>query len=376
MAGIAQAGGSARFYSEAELGSLVATALAGAWRTNPGACALPQSSLEAAAPLLFGTGSAALAWWRLRDREPELGELGAHLRGVYQLFVLRTREGEARIVRVLSALRAAGVEALLVKGWSNASLYPAVGLRPPGDVDLVVPPDQEETCRRVLAELGETVWTVDVHVGTTRLVDREFGDLFARSRERRLGSTAVRVPAPEDQLRLNCLHLLKHGAWRPVWLTDVAAQLESLPAEFDWDLFLGGTPHRRDWMIAVLSLAARLLGADLSSIPSDCRTVRLPDWLEPAVLNEWGGTSRWPTRETAVRAALTRPTSALRELRRRWPNPIEATCRYEGRFDDRSRLPFQARLFVRRLPQVARQVARLVRRLLGGSRSGHALTTS
>ena len=44
----------------------------------------------------------------------------------------------------------------------------------------------------------------------------------------------------EDQLRQLCLHLLRHGACRPLWLCDVAVMLESLPGDFDWDRCLGG----------------------------------------------------------------------------------------------------------------------------------------
>jgi hypothetical protein len=42
--------------------------------------------------------------------------------------------------RVFKALRGAGIEPVLVKGWAVARLYPEVGLRPYSDVDICVPP--------------------------------------------------------------------------------------------------------------------------------------------------------------------------------------------------------------------------------------------
>jgi hypothetical protein len=48
-----------------------------------------------------------------------------------------------------------------------------------------------------------------------------------------LNGAKIRILGAEDHLRLLCLHLLKHGAWRPLWLCDVAAALESRPSSFD-----------------------------------------------------------------------------------------------------------------------------------------------
>jgi hypothetical protein len=56
---------------------------------------------------------------------------------------------------------------------------------------------------------------VDLHVAVPDLPDRPWDEVFRRSRLAALGEVAVRVLGPEDQLRLLCLHLARHGIARP-----------------------------------------------------------------------------------------------------------------------------------------------------------------
>ena len=65
--------------------------------------------------------------------------------------------------------------------------------------------------------------------------------LHARSTPAKAGSADIRLLAFEDHLRFVIMHLLKHGAWRPSGLCDVAAMVEAVPPDFDWDLCLGTT---------------------------------------------------------------------------------------------------------------------------------------
>ena len=67
-----------------------------------------------------------------------------------------------------------------------------------------------------------------------------------------LGDVPVRVLGPEDQLRLLCLHLARHGISRPLWLCDIGACLESSPPDFDWDCCLRGSKTLSDWTTCVL----------------------------------------------------------------------------------------------------------------------------
>jgi hypothetical protein len=103
-----------------------------------------------------------------------------------------------------------------------------------------------------------------------------------------VGGTIVRFPGPEDHLRLFCLHLLSHGAWRPLWLCDVAAAFEARPSGFDWDYFFSGGPLRSRWTLSALDLAEALLGITLQDVPRHGVEVRTPSWIRSAVLRQWG----------------------------------------------------------------------------------------
>ena len=56
------------------------------------------------------------------------------------------------------------------------------------------------------------------------------------------------------------------------------------------------------------------------------------------------------------------PVQLLRALRLRWPNPIEATVRVGGPFNELPRLPFQLWESVRRTAYFITQVPTMVRR--------------
>src|SRR5262249_7200865 len=146
---------------------------------------------------------------------------------------LAAAERERDIVEVIDCLHSGGVEPILIKGWTAARHYAEPGLRPYGDIDVSVYPEQLDTAKNLLNSAAFPTWLVDLHGGVPDLVDRGWSMLFQRSQLLQLGETEVRVLSPEDHLRLLCLHLARHGAYRPLWLCDVAAALEARPADFD-----------------------------------------------------------------------------------------------------------------------------------------------
>ncbi len=87
---------------------------------------------------------------------------------------------------------------------------------------------------------------MDLHQGGEHLIDYPFVEVIAQSRLVDLDGVLVRIPSDEHHLRILCLHLLYHGAWRPLWLCDIGASIEQIDAEFDWDVFLGADPVRPD----------------------------------------------------------------------------------------------------------------------------------
>lgn len=328
--------------THAQTSSLMADALAGAWRAAPPAACVSAEELARVAPLLTASGAGALGWWKIRHTPLANAAPAAALREAYRFQTIRAALHEHEVERVFRLLADAGLDALLVKGWAAARAYPAQGLRPSGDVDVCVHPSQLARAAEVLKDAD--AW-VDLHAGFGEDEQRDFDELYERAQSFRLGAAAVRVPCAEDHLRLLCLHMLRHGAWRPLWLCDVAAALEARPHDFDWTRFKGRDARRARWVACALGLAGELLGARVGETPLAQESQRLPRWLVPAVLAEWQrpfATAHGTARHRAPMASyLRRPAGALRDLRNRWPSPVAATVRVGGPFNGLPRLPFQ-----------------------------------
>jgi hypothetical protein len=283
------------------------------------------------------------------------------LQDAYRLFALHAALHENAIERAFGLLRSAGVEPILVKGWAIARHYPEPGLRPYGDLDLCVRPEQYLRAEEVLhSQEGENV-SVDLHAGFTKLDERDLDDLYENSELVKLGDVPVRVLGPEDHLRVLCVHLLRHGAWRPLWLCDIGAAVEFRPAGFDWDRCLGSKRRLSDWVACTIGLAHELLGAKVDDTPVAERAKHLPGWLVPTVLEQWK--TPFPTFQASgsepMATYLRRPAGVLQALRKRWPNAIEATIGVKGPLNGLPRLPFRLTYcllrtsrFVRRLPRL------------------------
>lgn len=69
-----------------------------------------------------------------------------------QVFLQTVRTAD--FLEVNDRLQAAGVQPLVVKGIICRNLYPHPDHRPSGDEDVLIPPEQFETCHRVLTEFG------------------------------------------------------------------------------------------------------------------------------------------------------------------------------------------------------------------------------
>jgi putative nucleotidyltransferase-like protein len=300
-----------------------------------------------ATPLLLAAGAAGLGWRRLRSSELGRCQAAYELRQAYRLHTLEADMHECDLIPLVRWLRGAGIEPLLGKGWAVARLYPEPGLRPYGDFDLCVSPEQYEPALAALGQPDAPRASVDLHRGLSRprdgqafslLDDRRLEELYERSQLVPLGDVEVRVLGAEDHLRLLCLHMLSHGACRPLWLCDVGAALEARPADFDWDWLLTGDRRRTAGVIAALGLAHQLLGARIDDTPVAERARALPGWLVPTVLRQWST----PFRQRSPLAALPRhPAGAWREIRHHWPNGMEATVGIGAPFNNWPRLPFQ-----------------------------------
>jgi hypothetical protein len=446
--------------SRQRLGSQVARLLSGSWRNAcegglpPDAAGsdrstLSETELTEITPLLCHLGAGALAWSQLRDTAlANCPAVARVLREVYLRQRLSALLHEREIAQVITLLSEQGIEPVLIKGWAIARRYPEPALRPYGDVDLCVRPDQYDEATRVLRRIASIEGPfVDLHsgftgVGQTKRVQNPKSKLQSLSPVRRLrkkdcddwdklhkrshvvrlsewkgprSKIMVRVLSDEDHLRVLCRHLLRSGAHRPPWLCDVALLLEQVQgpgnevqspkskvqgpvnqvqspkskvqsfddrvavkdssrglsawrdtpgsdrmnasdpegvkedfglgtldlglAPFDWDICLGRSARDANWIGVAVGLAHELLGARIAETPF--ANQKLPTWLVPAVLDQWGGkrSGRWAvgSGQTKVQS----PKSKIESLYHRWDNPIRATAAVGGRFDERSRLPYR-----------------------------------
>jgi hypothetical protein len=324
-------------------GRLLAAVLAGSWRSAPAGLNRAAAGWEEVAPLILNSGAAALVWRLMRDSQGRDRAAATAFQQAYRQNVLQAAVREPQIEKVFGLLRAAGVEPILVKGWSAARLYPERGLRPLGDIDLCVRPEQFGAAEAALREaLGYERHQVDLHGGLDGLGGGDVEAIYARTRLLKLGATDVRVLGREDELRVLCVHMLREGAWRPLWMCDVAAAVEAAGDDFDWDRCLTRDRRRAGWVNCAIRAAHELLGAEIGHTPAARLSRPLPRWLVPTVLGEWG--SRLPSapeRARAPMAYLRSPAGIWKGLRHRWPNTIEATVCVGAPFNDWPRLPFQ-----------------------------------
>jgi Uncharacterised nucleotidyltransferase len=343
-------------------GKAMAAALTGTWRRSPPPLAMPAKEVAAVTPLLIASGAGALWWWRLRHSPGQLLTTREDLRQTYQHYAVHAAKHEREVAEVFRILRSAGLEPILLKGWAIGRLYPEAGLRPPGDIDLYVAPEKYQTARAVLNRPENREYWVDLdHDEIKKFKGRSFEDLYSRSELVTLHDTEVRTLGPEDHLRTLCLHLLKHGAWRPLWLCDIAAALESRPAHFDWDRCLGKNKRQEEWVLCTIGLAHRLLGAELGDAPVSSD---LPPWLPAGVLKQWNAPYApvLPEFASDLTTHWRAPGALLKNLGKRWPNPIQATVDAGGDFNEAPRLPFQIRHCLERGMKLLRPQADLQRK--------------
>jgi hypothetical protein len=336
----------------ANLSLLLADLLAGAWRDTPPAPELflaeetaeDTTELSTVAPLLIASGGGALAFWKLRETALKETAVAEDFKQTYRLNTLQSVIHEREIEQVVRLLQQAGVEPILVKGWSIARLYPEQALRPYGDIDLFVRPEQFAAAADVLQSEEGRKFFVDLHRGASHLDTEPLEDLYARSQVVKLKDVSFRVLAPEDHLRVLCVHYLHHGAWRPAGLCDIGLMVESFGRGMDWDICLTKNRKRAGWIACTIGLAHQLLRADLSGLPAELQTKQLPGWLVPAVLKEWENpVAVQHVVPPPLAQKLGHPLETIKAIRRRWPpNPIQATIVMNGSFNEWPRIIFQA----------------------------------
>lgn len=329
-----------------QIGEELATILFGVWRPFSGRD--PEHSngnVSALAPLLCSTGTAALVWFRIRRFESDFPMNAVKLyREAYICSLAQALAHETNLADVMLTLHTSGIRSILLKGWSVARLYPESGLRPCGDIDLWVDPNQRVPALEVLERVAGGRQPIDLdHDQFRRFENRSFADFYAACDTVSLGSAPIRVLRREDQTRILCLHFLKHGGQRPIWLCDIAVLLEGQNTAFNWDLCLGSDSRRARWIGCTIALASNLLGARIPPGAPRCVTSTPPRWFTRTVLTEWSNplAPNAPSLARVIRDLGSRPWTLKSVARGRWRNPIQATVDCNGPFDTLPRLPYQ-----------------------------------
>lgn len=330
---------------EKRLGLLIAAVLAGSWRSsNYRPLEVTEAELEEVTPLLCVSGAAALSWRRISSSHLKDTAAAEVLHQTYRLQSLKSAMHEEQVAQLFRVMRQASVEVILAKGWAASRFYEQEDLRPSGDIDIWVRPEHHKIAQDVLRSPEGSGFFVDLHKEFSELGKRTFDEVFARAESVAVNGEHVRVLGKEDHLALLCIHLLKHSGWRPLWLCDVSAAIESLPPSFDWNLCLGNDRTRARWITSVIFLAHRLLATDVSKCPVP-ENAELPSWLVDNVLKNWSAPSpmNYPpmSHPIPMSTLLRHPGKLMEGLRQRWPNPITATISVNGELNDFPRFPYQ-----------------------------------
>jgi hypothetical protein len=332
-------------------GQLVATVLSGAWRDHEfPPLQISEADLDEVTPLLSASGAAALAWRRISRTPLNTTASAEVLHQSYRLQSLQVAIHQEKVCKVFRLLREASVDALLAKGWAAARFYPDCDLRPAGDIDICVRPGQFRLAEEVLRGPQANDCWVDLHRQFNEISETPFDELFARSTLVRIDQEPIRLLGAEDHLALLCVHLLKHGAWRPLWLCDVSAAIESVPQGFDWQVAVGRSKRRAHLIGCAIGLGAKMLGACTERVPAEAMPSETPAWLISSVLTHWS--SLYPGNRLPMQAAplmaetLRKRRDVVKSILARWPDPVTATFNRSGQFNNLPRLPYQLADFV------------------------------
>jgi len=250
------------------------------------------------------SGSGALAWWRERQREPT-GWACYCIRPIASRPWSRSRTSAGPCRRFERCTPAA-----CSRCWAGVGRRP-LGTRSPDSPVWRRRPPCAGGGRRPSPPGASRPWRATSTSTCTSALPRwttgTADELHSRARQVSVSGHAFRVFAPEDHLRLLCLHFLKHGGWRPLWLCDVAALVEAEASALDWAYFATGDERRVDAAARVLTLAEELLGAQLDAVPRDLACRRPPRWMVRP-----GGAGPGATRPSSPRLPPAAGTSSRR----------------------------------------------------------------
>ena len=182
---------------------LLASFLNGSWRRECPPLSLTPAEVARAAPLLIGSGAAALGWRRIKDTPALKGCAEAQeLCQSGQILALEDARLDGALEFVATRLNEVGIVPLIAKGWAVAHFYSARYLRAYGDFDLCAPAGRYELARATLLRLTPTrspESDMERHICRLRAGSRGLHDRSAQEfRRHRLHAPGRDAPRPLD----------------------------------------------------------------------------------------------------------------------------------------------------------------------------------
>ena len=249
------------------------------------------------------------------------------------------------LIRILQALRHAGIDAVPFKGpVLAATVYGEVGLRSFRDLDFLVREGDAVRTLEALQTIGyrsavnrftpaqaraerrysgqdlmiqcDSRIAIEPHWAfgpRTWAVDLDYAGLWRRLRRRKFRGADILMLSPEDTLLLLAIHGSKEQWVRLQWICDVAEALRRFP-RLDWHALIARA--RADGCLRMLLLAIRLADALLGVGPADqiralLRTDPVVEDLAHEVIAKLLG-------ENLEAPSIYHVTSFRRRLRERW----------------------------------------------------------
>ncbi len=273
-------------------------------------------------------------------------------------YLLKKSEQERRIKTAFDLFRSNAIEPILIKGWAAARSYPVDRPRYSADIDLAVSATDHESANKLLNSEKFKRLNLDIHNEFRHLDKSSWTDIFARSNVIHLDGTGIRIPSPEDHLRVLCAHWLNDGGANKERLWDIYYAVENRPPDFDWSVCLDSAgPTRRNWTITTIGITHAVLNLKIEDLPfaEDARTV--PAWMMKCLEHEWkSGIPLLP-----LQTCLRNRRLFFQQLRKRIPpNAIQATVDMEGRFDEKSRIYYQLGSIFKRLGPSLKRISQTI----------------
>ena len=292
---------------------------------------------DVAFPIAVRHGLQCLVYQRLSQSWPGLVDSArlARFRSEYYSIARQSQVVLRELCEITSEFRTNGIETVLLKGIAIAhAAYGDVTLRPPGDIDLLLPRDDIPAARTILNDRGysSTVaiededgflasqlgyeflnehFCVELHwsfLPRTLGIELNMALAFEATETVQLGHCAVNILAFEDRMLFLTAHGAKH-CWDTLkWVRDVAGLIERTP-DADWDTLLSRaeTSHCERILLLGLHLAVDVAGATLPEnvlrrIEADSRIPELRNMVFELFLDVPVHISKLSTREHYSRA--------------------------------------------------------------------------